>query len=149
MKTKVLYNAVLKSWNWFFFFFFFEVLFLLLENRESVFCVFLFFVHSRFFLWLLSEEIGLPTSFTKSQNWVTTINKNIFNNFLIAATAPYFFKNCQVPHPHLNPEMHSCFIFLKRSYPWLSFITPDFLHGILIMPFLLCIISWALHVAIF
>ena len=91
------------------FIYFLEVVFLLLENTESVF---LFFVHSRFFLWLLSEEIGLHTLLTKSQNWVKTINKNNFNNFLIAAL--YFFKNCQFLHPHLNPhpnpETHPYFI---------------------------------------
>ena len=34
----------------------------------------------------------------------------------LVASAPYFFKNCQVPHPHpqLNPETHPCFI--ARGY---------------------------------
>ena len=48
------------------------------------------------------------------------INKNIFNNFLIAAPAPYFFKNCRVPHPHPhpNPETHPCFIAFLCSLPF-------------------------------
>ena len=53
-----------------------------------------------------------PNREKREKRAIENINKNIFNNFLIAALAPYFFKNCRVPHPHLhtNPETHLRFI---------------------------------------
>ena len=52
---------------------------------------------------------------------VENINKNFFNNFLIAApycTYTLLFQNCRVlhSHPHPNPKTHPYFIYLKHKY---------------------------------
>ena len=43
-------------------------------------------------------------------------------NFLIAALAPCFFKNCLIPHPHPNLKMHLCFIdnIPGRTLVWVA-----------------------------
>ena len=52
---------------------------------------------------------------------IENINKNFFNNFLIATpccTYTLLFQNCRVlhSHPHLNPKTHPYFIYLKHKY---------------------------------
>ena len=47
---------------------------------------------------MLSKDVVCMLSQSKNifllLKYIENINKNIFNNFLIAAPAPYFFKNC-------------------------------------------------------
>ena len=65
-----------------------------------------------FVVCMLSKDVVCMLSQNKNiflpLKHIENINKNIFNNFLI--TAPYFFKNFQVPHSHPNLEMHPYFI---------------------------------------
>ena len=79
-----------------------------------------------FVVCMLSKDVVCMLSQNKNiflpLKHIENINKNIFNNFLITAPAPapapYFFKNCQVSHPHPNLETHSCFIGYRVSLPW-------------------------------
>ena len=82
----------------------------MLSQQWNIFVIIFFCMLSKDVVCMLSQnkKIFLPMKYIKN------INKNIFNNFLIATPAPYFFKNCRVSHlhshPHPNSETHPCFI---------------------------------------
>ena len=66
------------------------MLFACFPNNEIYLLSFFFCMLSKDVVCMLSQnkKIFLPMKYIKN------INKNIFNNFLIATPAPYFFKNC-------------------------------------------------------
>ena len=99
-------------------------------NTYYIYHLFYFWAKPHLFIYLLFMRsfIYFKTSANNSsvKNFIIiiiiikNINKNIFNNFLIAEsrrTAPTFFKNCLVPHPQPHPhpslKTHPCFIAFK------------------------------------
>ena len=78
---------------------------------------------SFFFFCMLSKDVVCMLSQNKKiflpMKYIENINKNIFNNFLIATPAPYFFKNCRVSHLHLHlhPSLETLLCFIGPTSP--------------------------------